>query len=58
MEGIMDVGMENVVYCDTDSIMTTKDLSNNFIDNKELGKWKLEKTITKGYFCAPKLYYL
>ncbi len=54
----MDVGMENVVYCDTDSIMTTKDLSNNFIDNKELGKWKLEKTITKGYFCAPKLYYL
>ena len=55
---MMAVGMDNVVYCDTDSIMTTKKLPDKFIHNTELGKWKLEKTISKGYYCAPKLYYL
>jgi len=50
LEGINEVGKENVIYCDTDSIMTSVKLSNEFIHQKEFGKWKLENTgIIKGF---------
>lgn len=56
-QAMRDVGHENVYYCDTDSIFTTKELSNNFIDNNELGKWKLENEIMEASFLAPKSYF-
>lgn len=42
-EIMRDCGWDNIWYCDTDSIFTLKDPSEKYIDNKELGKWKLEK---------------
>ena len=39
---IRDTGVENFVYCDTDSVHTLGTLPDNIVDNKELGKFKLE----------------
>lgn len=53
-----DVGHENVYYCDTDSVFTTKIPSKDFIDQNVLGKWKQEcAPITNAIFLAPKTYY-
>ena len=41
-DNIRYTGIENFVYCDTDSIHTLGDLPKELIDNKELGKFKLE----------------
>ena len=41
-DGIEDIGVENFIYCDTDSIHSLKQMSNKLVDNKELGKYKLE----------------
>ena len=53
-----DVGYENLYYCDTDSIFSTKKPSNKFLDQNILGLWKEEtKTpIKNAYFLAPKVY--
>jgi hypothetical protein len=53
-----DVGYENVYYCDTDSIFTTKEPSSEFLDNNILGKWKKENEndIIDAEFLAPKTY--
>lgn len=39
---IMKVGYDNFVYCDTDSVHTTGELPPEDVDNKQLGKFKLE----------------
>lgn len=49
------IGFENIYYCDTDSIVTSKKLSKDFITN-EIGKLKLESKIKEGVFLLPKTY--
>jgi len=49
---------ENVVYCDTDSVIRRGELSRELIDGTRLGAWKLEGRLKYGFFLAPKLYYL
>ena len=58
-EVMRDIGHENIYYCDTDSIFTSKKPSDKYIDNNILGKWKEEtKTpINRALFLAPKTYY-
>lgn len=46
------IGFENVIYCDTDSIITGKEIE----DSHELGKLKLEKIIHEGIIVRPKVY--
>ena len=46
------VGFENVYYCDTDSIITSKTLPTG----KNLGELKLEQRIKEGCFLQPKAY--
>lgn len=41
-DGIIEAGIENFVYCDTDSIHTLGNLPSRMVDNEELGKFKLE----------------
>jgi hypothetical protein len=43
LKSIDMLGKENILYCDTDSIMTIKQLPLSFIHDKEFGKWKVEK---------------
>lgn len=45
----------NVCYTDTDSIVTDKPISSEFI-GKGLGQLKVEYKINKGVFLAPKVY--
>jgi len=45
-------------YTDTDSAVVNKPLPDYLVDNKKLGKMKLEYISTKGIFLAPKLYCL
>ena len=53
-----DVGHENVYYCDTDSVFTSKLPSDKFIDQNILGKWKMEcDPIKEAIFIAPKTYF-
>ena len=49
------IAHESVIYTDTDSIVTTKNLKINY---KDLGKMKLEGTYRKGFFVRPKFYML
>jgi hypothetical protein len=51
-----DVGFENIYYCDTDSIFTTKPLSSDFLHLTQLGKFKLEQIIKSANFYSPKCY--
>jgi hypothetical protein len=53
-----DVGHENVYYCDTDSVFTSKKPSDSLVDPQILGKWKeeTETPIIKACFIAPKTY--
>ena len=48
----------NLYYTDTDSIYTDSDIDETFIDNKTLGKLKLENTCNKAIFLSPKVYCL
>lgn len=41
-DGIQATGVNNFVYCDTDSIHTLGDLPCELVNNKEIGKYKLE----------------
>jgi hypothetical protein len=45
----------NIYYSDTDSVVTDAPLP-SFMVGKDLGKFKLEHTILKGVFLAPKVY--
>ena len=56
-EMIEHIGIDNFVYCDTDSIVSLIEFDKQYIDANEYGKWKLEygcKTTFKAL--APKLY--
>jgi hypothetical protein len=48
----------NLYYTDTDSIYTDSEIDSIFIDDKILGKLKLEHTCEKAIFLGPKLYCL
>ena len=50
-----EVGHQNVWYCDTDSVYTTK-FPTKMIDNHKLGWWKHEGSMIKAQFLAPKSY--
>jgi hypothetical protein len=61
------IGHEHIYYCDTDSIFTSKEPPQEYLDQNKLGKWKKEmvKTpdkseipanITHAIFLAPKSY--
>lgn len=41
-DAIVETGYENFVYCDTDSVHTLGSIPEEWIDNKELGKFKFE----------------
>src|SRR5882757_5320357 len=48
----------NLYYTDTDSVYTDSNVDHSFIDDKVLGKLKLENIAEKAIFLAPKVYYL
>ena len=48
----------NLYYTDTDSIYTDSDIDESFIDEKNLGKLKLETTNKRAIFLTPKVYCL
>ncbi|MGM9834330.1 MAG: DNA polymerase [Bacilli bacterium] len=56
------VGMENFLYCDTDSLhsrLSEKEITEklgNLLDNKELGKWALESEFTEAQYLGAKRY--
>ena len=57
--GITNKGKElNVLYCDTDFIITTQMLPAAFISEKEIGKWRLDMRLCDALFLAPGVYYL
>jgi hypothetical protein len=43
---------QEIYYTDTDSNVTTE----GFESSNDLGQWKLEDTLVRGYFAAPKVY--
>lgn len=55
LEKIYELGVENVIYCDTDSITTTKIMDKKHVGNA-YGKFKLEKTWKTFKAIAPKVY--
>lgn len=55
-DAINETGIENFVYCDTDSIHTIGELPQSMIDNKELGKFKLEGIEEKAKYVRQKSY--
>ena len=55
-DAIMSTGYDNFVYCDTDSVHTLGTLSPELIDNKELGKFKLESIEITSKYVRPKTY--
>jgi len=48
----------NLYYSDTDSAYIDRPLPEHMVNNKILGKMKLENSIDKAIFLAPKMYYL
>lgn len=52
---VYEIGVDNVVYCDTDSITTKVELPNKYL-GPEYGKFKLEKTWKRFRAIAPKVY--
>lgn len=54
METAMAAGA-NVYYCDTDSIVVDKPIS-QWGKDKELGSWELEATLDEAEFLCPKVY--
>lgn len=55
-DAIMLTGYDNFVYCDTDSVHTLGTLPDNIVDNKEIGKFKLESTETISKYVRQKCY--
>jgi len=58
--GILSIGEENIIYCDTDSMMTKKPLDDSYIDDNLFGYWAREgkQKYQYGIFIAPKMYAL
>jgi hypothetical protein len=55
LEKIYELGVENVIYCDTDSITTSKTMDPKYLGDA-YGKFKLEKTWRTFRAIAPKVY--
>lgn len=55
-DAICATGLDKFVYCDTDSVHTLGDLPAEMIDNKELGKFKLEGVEEKCKYIRQKTY--
>lgn len=55
-DGIEATGIENFIYCDTDSVHTLGDLPNNMVDNFEIGKFKLEAIEQQAKYVRQKTY--
>lgn len=55
-DAICETGLDNFVYCDTDSIHTLGTLPDDWIDNKVLGKFKLEGTEEISKYVRQKTY--
>lgn len=53
---IINTGVGNFVYCDTDSVHTLGELSDEMVDNQELGKFKLEGVELKSRYVRQKTY--
>ena len=53
---IHETGIMNFVYCDTDSVHTLGELPKNWVDNVELGKFKLEAIEKKAKYVRQKCY--
>jgi len=51
-----EIGFENIYYCDTDSIITSKKLNKDLVNENEIGKLKLVDKIKEGVFLLPKTY--
>lgn len=55
-EAALKVGIENVHYCDTDSLVITKENADNLNLGKNLGDWEFEKEFKLFWSFAPKCY--
>ena len=55
-DAIMTVGYENFIYCDTDSVHSLVKLPDELVDNKELGKFKLEGVESTSRYVRQKTY--
>lgn len=55
-DAIVNTGIENFVYCDTDSVHTLGTLTDDLIDQKKLGLFKLEAVETKSKYVRQKTY--
>lgn len=58
LEAIHAVGIENVIYCDTDSLVLKPEANSNALPQSDkIGEWEKEvDTAPEGYFCGKKLY--
>ena len=45
-----------IVYCDTDSLVTSKPMEKSCVDAQIYGRWKLERNVGHGLYVSPKLY--
>jgi hypothetical protein len=50
------LGFDHILYCDTDSLMSTVPMPAEYIDVEKLGLWKLEHNIISLTAWAPKFY--
>lgn len=55
-DAIMETGIENFVYCDTDSVHTLGTLPPEMIHDKAIGKFKMEATEQKAKYVRQKTY--
>lgn len=55
-DAIHYTGIQNFVYCDTDSVHTLGTLPNDIVDSKKLGKFKLEAVEEKCKYVRQKCY--
>ena len=55
-DAIHETGIENFIYCDTDSVHTLGTLPDSWIDNKILGKFKLEAIEETAKYIRQKCY--
>lgn len=55
-DAIRQTGYNNFVYCDTDSVHTLGSLPADMVDNKELGKFKLEGIEKESKYIRQKTY--
>lgn len=54
---IMKIGIDNWVYTDTDSILSLTPFPSEMVDDKKLGKYKVEQIFKKCRILGPKTYY-